>query len=56
MKGEDGGDREGYGRRMERGKYGVVVGVFGEWGVFGGGDASSECVDVTFWLRLNVQE
>ena len=29
MRGE-GGDGKGYGRRVEGGKYGVVVGVFGE--------------------------
>lgn len=28
----------------------------GWWGCLGGGDASSESVDVTSWLRLNIQE
>ena len=34
--GGEGGDGEGYGRRVEGSKYGVMVGVFGEWGVFVG--------------------
>ena len=41
---------------MEGGKYGVVVEMFGEWGRLVGGDASSDCVDVTSWLRLNIHE
>ena len=49
-RGGEGGDGEGYERRMEGENMG------GWWGCLGGGDASSESVDVTSWLRLNIQE
>ena len=50
------GDGEGYGKRMEGRDMGWWWGSLGSAGCLGGWDASSECVDVTSWLWLNIQE
>ena len=56
MRGGEGRDGEGYRRRVEGEIWGWCWGCLGNGGCLGGGDASSECVDVTSWLRLNIQE